>query len=95
MKGFSPDFLDVLAEYRWPGNVRELYSALESAAAHAQYEPTLFPKHLPTNIRIEVARSSVGGLAPDGTIAAIEKSENAHGMVGLLELGLPHLNKMY
>jgi two-component system NtrC family response regulator len=79
MKGFSPDFLDVLAAYRWPGNVRELYSALESAAAHAQYEPTLFPKHLPTNIRIEVARSSVGGRAPDGAIAAVKINERASG----------------
>ncbi len=79
IKGFSSDFLDVLAAYRWPGNVRELYSSLESAAAHAQYEPTLFPKHLPTNIRIEVARSSVGGLAPDGTSGGIERSESASG----------------
>jgi len=60
MKGFSPDFLDALMSYHWPGNVRELFSALESSVAQAQYEPTLFPKHLPMNIRIKIARSSIG-----------------------------------
>ncbi len=58
MKGFSPEFLEVLTTYEWPGNVRELHSALESALAQALYEPTLFPKHLPEHIRIQVARSS-------------------------------------
>jgi len=77
IKGLSPDFLDVLATYRWPGNVRELYSALESATAQAHYEPTLFPKHLPMNIRIEVARSSVGELSPEWESNSNERNTDA------------------
>jgi two-component system NtrC family response regulator len=63
IKGFSPDFFDVLESYGWPGNVRELFSALESTFAQAFYENTLFPKHLPTHVRIQVARSTFD--APD------------------------------
>jgi two-component system NtrC family response regulator len=58
-KSFSSDFLEILKTYHWPGNVRELFSALEAALAHALHEPTLFAKHLPKSIRIEVARASL------------------------------------
>jgi two-component system, NtrC family, response regulator len=58
-KGFSPEFFDALIAYDWPGNVRELLSAMEWAITVAKQEPTLFPKHLPTEIRVKVARSSV------------------------------------
>jgi len=58
IKGFSADFFEVLEAYSWPGNVRELYSALEFAITEALNEPTLFPKHLPTHMRVQVARSS-------------------------------------
>jgi two-component system NtrC family response regulator len=47
-----------VAAYPWPGNVRELVQALEKALLSAKDEPMLFPKHLPTYIRIHVARSS-------------------------------------
>ncbi len=63
-KGFSPEFFDALIAYDWPGNVRELLSAMEWAITVARHEPTLFPKHLPTEIRVKVARSSVK--APTG-----------------------------
>jgi len=59
-KGFSPDFLDTLLDYDWPGNVRELVNALERAIAVAGENPTLFPAHLPTEIRIKVKRNQVG-----------------------------------
>jgi two-component system NtrC family response regulator len=58
-KGFAADFLDALTIYQWPGNVRELVNALDGAISEAGTEPILFFKHLPDNIRIEVARSSV------------------------------------
>ncbi len=58
-KGFSPDFFEVLAACDWPGNVRELFNILELALAAARYEPTLFPSHLPTDVRIRAARASV------------------------------------
>jgi two-component system, NtrC family, response regulator len=62
-KDFSPEFFEVLKRYSWPGNVRELFNASERAIAAARHEPVLFPKHLPTYIRIELARSSVSGEA--------------------------------
>lgn len=58
MKEFSAEFLEVLMNYHWPGNVRELVNALEKAIIAARYEPVLYPKHLPTQIRIQVARDT-------------------------------------
>jgi two-component system NtrC family response regulator len=55
-KRLSPEFWDILTTYPWPGNVRELIQALEKALISAKDEPMLFPKHLPTYIRIHVAR---------------------------------------
>ena len=57
-KGASPEFWDVVVAYKWPGNVRELIQALEKALLSAKDEPMLFPKHLPTYIRIQVARNA-------------------------------------
>jgi two-component system NtrC family response regulator len=59
MKGFSLDLLDTLLDYDWPGNVRELINALERAIAVAGTSPTLFPAHLPAEIRIKVKRGQV------------------------------------
>ena len=53
-KGCSPEFLDSLAEYDWPGNVRELVNLMENIIVRAQYEPTLYPKHLPPEVRIRI-----------------------------------------
>lgn len=58
-KGFSPDFLSALCDYPWHGNVRELVNAMDRALASARYEPTLFSKHLPMEIRVRAARASL------------------------------------
>jgi two-component system NtrC family response regulator len=63
-KGVSPEFIESLNAYDWPGNVRELINALEKSIAAVQNGPTLFPMHLPTNIRVNLARSSVSA-APE------------------------------
>ncbi len=55
-KRASPEFWEIVTAYQWPGNVRELIQALEKALLSAKEEPMLFPKHLPTYIRIQVAR---------------------------------------
>ncbi|MGB8953022.1 MAG: sigma 54-interacting transcriptional regulator, partial [Candidatus Aminicenantales bacterium] len=55
LKKASPEFWEVVTAYKWPGNVRELIQALEKALLSAKDEPMLFPKHLPTYIRIHVA----------------------------------------
>jgi two-component system, NtrC family, response regulator len=58
-KGFSPEFWNTISNYKWPGNVRELIQALEKALLAAKEEPILYPLHLPTYIRIQVARNGV------------------------------------
>ncbi len=57
-KRASPEFWEIMDSYPWPGNVRELIQALEKALISAKEEPMLFPKHLPTYIRIHVARGA-------------------------------------
>lgn len=54
----SPEFWSVIIAYPWPGNVRELIQAMEKALIAARGEPMLYPKHLPTYIRIHLARKS-------------------------------------
>jgi two-component system NtrC family response regulator len=59
IKGFSPDFFEALLAHNWPGNVRELVHTLERVLTVARFEPTLFPMHLPTKIRVQKARASI------------------------------------
>jgi two-component system NtrC family response regulator len=59
-KAFSPDFIEALLSHPWPGNVRELVNAIESAVAAALLAATLFRKHLPRDIRIDLVRASTG-----------------------------------
>jgi two-component system NtrC family response regulator len=63
-KGFSPEFLESLLAYNWPGNVRELANTLIRAFSAARFEPTLYPKHLPTQVRVQIMRNSVHHLDP-------------------------------
>jgi two-component system, NtrC family, response regulator len=63
-KAVSPEFFKLLAKYKWPGNVRELLNVLEYALASAGNDPTLFPKHLPPELRV-----SDLGLKDDSSIS--------------------------
>ena len=65
-KKYSPDFLMTLKNYEWPGNVRELFNALESAFTTAQDNDTLYSMHLPTRIRVQVARNSLKAMQASG-----------------------------
>ena len=56
-KQLTPEFIQTLLLYPWPGNIRELINTLEQTLFIAQQETTLFPKHLPQQIRIQVAKS--------------------------------------
>ncbi|GAB6036222.1 sigma-54 dependent transcriptional regulator [Fundidesulfovibrio butyratiphilus] len=58
-KGLGSDFIEMLAAYDWPGNVRELFGVLERALAAAGTEPTLYAKHLPMRVRIQVTKANV------------------------------------
>ncbi len=74
MKGFTPEFIDSFCAYEWPGNVRELKHALESALAAAGDDPTLFPQHLPANIRIHLARKGLCRKKEKEKIAQLPKA---------------------
>lgn len=58
-KGFSPEFIHLLNAYDWPGNIRELANTIASALTSAGDDPMLYPKHLPTYIRVKMARISI------------------------------------
>jgi two-component system NtrC family response regulator len=84
-KQMTPEFTRTLVLYPWPGNVRELISALEQALFAAQQETTLFPKHLPQHIRIQVARSALearggGNPAEPSGLSAAEPLPRLHDL---------------
>lgn len=54
-KSISDELAEALTTYSWPGNVRELLNTLDRILAVARHEPTLYPFHLPPNIRIALA----------------------------------------
>ncbi|WP_029897028.1 sigma-54-dependent transcriptional regulator [Desulfohalovibrio reitneri] len=60
-KHLSPEFLEALGRYHWPGNVRELMNAVQSAAAASGGQAVLSPAHLPMDIRVHLARTSISG----------------------------------
>ncbi len=58
-KGFSPDFIEMLMSYPWPGNVREFVNTLDRTLATARFDQTLYPKHLPSHLRVQVRRAEM------------------------------------
>jgi two-component system NtrC family response regulator len=56
-KQMTPEFLLNITHYGWPGNVRELSNVLEQAIFNAPAETTLFPKHLPVNVRVQATKA--------------------------------------
>ncbi len=75
-KKISKDFLTALCQYHWPGNVRELFNAMERSLTAAQEHTTLYPYHLPTHIRVEVAKASLLDSSENGD-ALPENKESA------------------
>ncbi len=72
-KNFSPEFLEMMAAYAWPGNVRELMNCLEWTIAAAGQELTLYPKHLPTKVRLNSAYGDKSEtIVPDAAIMETE-----------------------
>jgi two-component system NtrC family response regulator len=58
-KGFVPEFMETLEAYDWPGNVRELINTLEKAIFAGHESPTLFPLHLPRNVRLSYIQNAL------------------------------------
>lgn len=77
IKGFAPEFLEVLSSYSWPGNVRELFHAMESAYTAAWDEPILHRKHLEDRIRIHFARQLMEAAAYDGEGEIVVESSDS------------------
>lgn len=88
LKGFSPEFLDCLQEYDWPGNVRELVNIMENVIVRAQFEPTLYPKHLPPEVRIRVMSGKRHDLPNGGepNVAAATMAPGANPDLGEVQL---------
>ena len=61
VKTMTDGCLESLMAYHWPGNVRELMHAMEWACVAAQSEGQIYNGHLPTDIRVAVARGRVDG----------------------------------
>ncbi len=72
-KGYSPECLAALSGYSWPGNVRELVNTIESTVTVARKEPTIYAKHLPMEIRIQMTSMSLEDKSKQE-----EKSEDPH-----------------
>lgn len=79
-KGFSPEFLETLMSYSWPGNVRELVNTLDRTLATSRFEQTLYPKHLPSHIRVQVRRAEMEN------DAAVAQGENGQAVRKLPKL---------
>ena len=58
-RGFSEELLDALHAYTWPGNVRELINTIDNMLAVAGNDHTLYAKHLPLHLRIQVKCDSM------------------------------------
>lgn len=59
IKRVSEDFCEALHFYEWPGNVRELVNVINGAIAIAGPVNTLFPQHLPVQMRVKMIRNTV------------------------------------
>ncbi len=70
LKELTSGCLDMLAAYSWPGNVRELRHTVERACAAAGDGIQLFTRHLPTEIRIELARKRLVHLSAPSPVPA-------------------------
>ena len=58
IKGMLPEFLEMLSCHDWPGNVRELLSTIEKAVLADPANPTLFPQHLDSSIRLKYIQAA-------------------------------------
>ena len=102
IKGFSPELVEALNSYPWPGNVRELFNALESVFSAAIPDPMLYRIHLPTLIRVHLARRSInpipaaegqsamagfaGASSTNAPLTPFQQSREAHERKYLIEL---------
>lgn len=59
LKDCSSEVFQMLQAYDWPGNVRELLNVLDHSLAVAAEAPTLYPIHLPPQIRLPMLKGQL------------------------------------
>jgi two-component system, NtrC family, response regulator AtoC len=79
VRGFHPDTLVFLKQYRWPGNVRELENAIERAVS-LSHGPLLTPDDLPAAIRHAGSHAEPKPTVPeaDEVYLTLEEVEKRH-----------------
>ncbi|MBE0599245.1 MAG: sigma-54-dependent Fis family transcriptional regulator [Desulfuromonadales bacterium] len=94
-KGFSPEFLDALLAYQWPGNVRELANTLVRSFSSARFEPTLYPKHLPPDIRVQVMKDSARSAEAGESVHSSEPARRLPSFHDFRETAFSQAEKNY
>jgi len=79
VRGFLPETMVLLKEYRWPGNVRELENAVERAVS-LSHGPLVTPDDLPESIRTAAPLEAKSTSASDGdeVCLTLEEVEKRH-----------------
>jgi two-component system NtrC family response regulator len=94
-KGFEQGFFETLEMYDWPGNIRELFHVLEIAFIASGTESTLYPMHLPKEIRIKVAKRQIENgsdhLPIAGEAAVQKQPKSDQALFGLTAALFPSL----
>jgi len=67
-KTASAELLRVTEDYLWPGNVREMMNVVEAAVIHAGAAPVIYPKHLPTHVRLAFLKEKEQNIDSENTI---------------------------
>ena len=79
VRGFLPETMALLKEYRWPGNVRELENAVERAVS-LSHGPLVTPDDLPESIRTAAPLDAKAVSASEGdeVCLTLEEVEKRH-----------------
>ncbi|MDR0466630.1 MAG: sigma-54 dependent transcriptional regulator, partial [Deltaproteobacteria bacterium] len=64
-KEIADGCLNLLLGYAWPGNVRELFHTMARACVVAGRQDRIYAGHLPTELRVAVARRKLDGTRQD------------------------------
>lgn len=84
-KGVSSEFFDILNQHHWPGNVRELANAMEHALASSSGETILYPRHLPVDIRAQLARNQIEHMTHSAEAPLEDMQQENHGQAAALK----------
>lgn len=81
VRGFLPETIARLKQYRWPGNVRELENAIERAVS-LSHGPLLTPDDLPESIRQSAGQAAenkpAAGHEGEEACLTLEEVEKRH-----------------